>query len=161
METIRIATLNINGMTSPTKIAMMENFLHTWEIDILLVQEVTKQVLHNLRGYQTLYNIGTNCRGTAIIAKEGITFENITRIPSGRAIAARFNDCWLINIYAPSGTAGRQDREALFTCELSHVLTQPANNILMAGDFKCTLEKGDATGTLNQSRALTSIIRGM
>ena len=140
---------------------MMENFLHTWEIDILLVQEVTKQVLHNLRGYQTLYNIGTNCRGTAIIAKEGITFENITRIPSGRAIAARFNDCWLINIYAPSGTAGRQDREALFTCELSHVLTQPANNILMAGDFKCTLEKGDATGTLNQSRALTSIIRGM
>jgi exonuclease III len=161
METIRIATLNINGMTSPTKIAMMENFLHTSEIDILLVQEVTKQVLHNLQGYQTLYNIGTNCRGTAIIAKQGITFENITRIPSGHAIAAKFNDYWLINIYAPSRMACRQEREAFYTCELSHILSQPANNILMAGDFNCTLEKGNATGTLNQSRGLTEIIRGM
>ena len=161
METIRIATLNINGMTSPTKIAMIENFLHTWDIDILLIQEITQQVIHNLRGYQTWYNIGTNCRGTAIIAKEGITLENITRIPSGRAIAARYNDCWLINIYAPSGTACRQDREAFFTGELTTILTHPANNILMAGDFNCTLEKGDATGTLNHSRALTEIIRGM
>jgi exonuclease III len=161
METIKIATLNLNGMTSPTKIAMMENFLNTWEIGVLLVQAVTKHVLHNLRGYQTLYNTGTNCRGTAIIAKQGITFENITRIPSGRAIAARFNDCWLINIYAPSGTARRQEREAFYTCKLAHVRTQPANNILMAGDFNCTLEKGDATGTLNQSRGPTEIIRGM
>jgi hypothetical protein len=31
----------------------------------------------------------------------------------------------------------------------------------MAGDFNCTLEKGDATGTLNKSRGLTEIIRGM
>jgi exonuclease III len=115
METIRIATLNKNGLTSLTKIAMMENFLHTWEIDILLVQEVTKQVLQNLRGYQALYNIGTNGRGTAIIVKLELTFENITRIPSGRAIAARFNDCWLINIYAPSGTVRRQERAEFYT----------------------------------------------
>jgi hypothetical protein len=31
----------------------------------------------------------------------------------------------------------------------------------MPGDFNCTLEKGDATGKLNQSRGLTEIIRGM
>ena len=140
---------------------MLENFLCTWEIDILLVQEVTKQVLHNLRGYSTLYNIGTNGRGTAIIAMEGVTLENITRIPSGHANAARFNDCWIINVYFPSGTARKQDRETFHSCEFSHVLTQASSNVLMAGDFNCTLEQGNSTGALNQCRALTGLIRGM
>jgi exonuclease III len=92
---------------------MLENFLHASDIDILLVQEVTKHVLHYLRSYSTIYNIGAYGRGTAIIAKEGITLENQTRLPSGRAIAAKFKECWLINVYAPSGTARRQERETL------------------------------------------------
>jgi len=71
---------------------MLENFLRAWDIDILLVQEVTKQVLHDLRGYSTLYNIGTNGRGTAIVAMEGITLENLTRLPSGRAIEAKLDN---------------------------------------------------------------------
>jgi exonuclease III len=112
MASIHIATLNINGMTSRTRISMLENFLRAWDIDILHVQEVTKHVLHDLRGYSTIYNIGAYGRVTAIIAKEGITLENLTRLPSGRAIAAKFKECWLINVYAPSGTARRHERHS-------------------------------------------------
>ena len=140
---------------------MLENFLRAWDIDILLVQEVTKQVLREFRGYSTLYNIGTNGRGTAIIAREGTTLENLTRIPPGRAIAANFKDCWIINFYAPSETARRQDREIFYSCELPHVLSQASRNVLMAGDFNCTLEQGDSAGALNHCRALTELLRGM
>jgi exonuclease III len=38
---MKLATLNINGMTDPTRIEMLESFLRHHEIDILLVQEVT------------------------------------------------------------------------------------------------------------------------
>jgi hypothetical protein len=118
-------------------------------------------VLQDLRGYSTLYNIGTNSRGTAIIAREGITLVNLTRLPSGHAIAAKLKDCSIINVYAPSGTARRQDRETFYSCELPHVLTQESRNVLMAGGFNCTLEQGDSTEAMNHCRALTELLRGM
>jgi len=36
----KIATLNINGMATPPRIAMLEDFLQKQEIDIFLLQEV-------------------------------------------------------------------------------------------------------------------------
>jgi exonuclease III len=50
MASMKIATLNINGLTSPTRIAMLEAFLRFQEIDILPVQEVTQHVLHDING---------------------------------------------------------------------------------------------------------------
>ena len=118
MSIIRIATLNINGMAALTRITMLAEFLRTWEIDILLVQEVTQPVLHGIAGYTTQYNIGTSRRGTAIVARDGITLTNVTRLPSGMAITVRFQDLWIINVYAPSGTARRQESEIFYASEL-------------------------------------------
>ena len=160
MSSIHIATLNINGMTSQTKIVMLETFVRAWDIDILLVQEVTQHVLHDIRGYTTRYNIGANGRGTAIIAKEGIVLENVTCIPPGRAIAARFNKCWIVNVYAPSGTARRHEREMFYNSELPQLLIDTSRQILMAGDFNSTLQQRDTTGALNYSRALSDL-KGM
>jgi exonuclease III len=41
MLVIKIATLNINGITAPTRVGMLSDFITRREIDILLVQEVT------------------------------------------------------------------------------------------------------------------------
>jgi exonuclease III len=112
---------------------MLENFLRAWEIDILLVQEVTKHVLHDLRGYSTMYNIGAYGRGTAIIAREGITQENLTRLPSGSAIEEKFKECWLINVYAPSGTTRRHERETFYSSDLPRLLTNTSQHLLMEG----------------------------
>lgn len=101
MSTIRIATLNINGVAALTRITMLADFIRTWEIAILIPQEVTQPVLHDFGGYTTHYNIGTSRRGTAIVAREGITLMNVTRLPSRRAISASFQDLWIINVYAP------------------------------------------------------------
>jgi exonuclease III len=111
MTCVGVATLNINGMATPTRIKRLEDFLRSWEIDILFLQEVTQQVFHDFKGYNTQYNMGTTRRGAAIIARNGINSTNINRLPSGRAIAARFRELWTLNICAPSGTARRQERE--------------------------------------------------
>jgi exonuclease III len=95
-------TLNINDMTPLTIITMPREFLRTWEIAILLFQEVTQHVLHDHKGYTTHYNIQTSRRGTAIVARDGINLTNVTRLPSGRAIAVGFRELWLIKVYAPS-----------------------------------------------------------
>ena len=56
---------------------MLVECMRLQEIDILLVQEVTKPALHNIYGYNTRYNIGATMRGTAIITRDSISLENV------------------------------------------------------------------------------------
>jgi len=100
MASIKIATLNINGMTSPTRIAMLHALIGRQEIDIPLLQEVT---YHILRDTPHNINIGANRRGTALVARDGINQENITMSQSGRAMATKFGEIWNINVFAPFG----------------------------------------------------------
>ena len=57
------------------------------------------------------------------MVKEGITLNDIKRIPSGRGIAAKFNGTWIVNIYAPSGTEKKQEREHFYNSELTYIFT--------------------------------------
>jgi len=96
MITTNIATLNINGITSTTRMQMLRNFINKHGIDILFMQEVTHPSLDNLKGYTVYCNIGTSQRGPAIVEKDNIELSNITKMPSGRAIAAEFKGIWLL-----------------------------------------------------------------
>jgi len=101
---------------------MLSNFIFKQDIDILLVQEVTHLGIGNIYGYTTHYNIGTSQRGTAIIARDNIELRNITKIPTGRAIAAEHKGTWIINIYAPSGAAKRGELDKFFNTGLIYLL---------------------------------------
>jgi exonuclease III len=68
----KLMTLNINGITSETKIGMQEALLWKQGIDIALLQEVTNNKINTLRGYTSYINEGTEKRGTAIVLKDGI-----------------------------------------------------------------------------------------
>jgi exonuclease III len=80
---------------------MLETFLRLQEIVMLLLQEVTQYILDVLHGYTTYYNVGTSMRGTAIVTRDEIQLTSVSKIPSGRMIAAKFREVWIINIYAP------------------------------------------------------------
>jgi hypothetical protein len=67
---------------------MLVDILRLQEFDILIIQQVTKLVLHDIYGYTTHYNIGVSIQGRAILTREGIILENVSLLPSGRAIAA-------------------------------------------------------------------------
>lgn len=97
---------------------MLNEFIQKQEIDIILLQEVTHTDFEMIRGYTAHLNVGTNKRGTAILTREQISLTNITRLPSGRGMAASYQGIWLVNLYAPSGTANRQEREDFYNAEL-------------------------------------------
>ena len=110
-HTYKIATLNINGIATYTKMSMLADFLKRQDIDIALVQEVTHNEFTNIHEYNAIVNEGTDKRGTAILVKTGLQIQDIKRMPSGRGIAAMFQGIWIINIYAPSGAEKRVERE--------------------------------------------------
>jgi len=106
-------------------------------------------------------NIGINKRGTAILTREQISLTKITRLPSGREMAASYQGIWFVNLYAPSGTANRQERENFYNVEVVYLLRSLPSTMILGGDFNCVLSKADCTGNLNFSKALNKLVRGL
>ena len=97
-NSVKIATININGITAPLRISMLTEFIRMHELDILLVQEVTHPETLNVKGYAAHLNVGTSMRGTAILARNEITLTNIIKVPSGRAMGVTYNGLLIINV---------------------------------------------------------------
>jgi exonuclease III len=157
-QTYRIMTLNINGTTSPTRLLMLREFIHKNDGDFVLLQKVTNVNTINIRGYQMVENIGTTERGTAILSKVDLQLWWIKRLPSGRGIAAYFDNTCIINLYAPSGAAHHADREAFFNTEMLDLIPHTPTDTIIAGDFKCVISNVDCTGHCDRSRALERLI---
>jgi len=69
-EIYKIATLNINSLQSHTRIAMLEEFMRTQEMDFIFLEEVMEPKLDTIREYAAYTNIRTNRRGTANLTRE-------------------------------------------------------------------------------------------
>jgi exonuclease III len=138
-EIYKIATLNINGMATPPRIAMLEDFLQKQEVDIIFLQEVTRPVFDDIRGFTAYTNIGTTGRGTAITTRDHIQLTNILCLPTGRGMAAQFQNVTIVNIYAPSGASRRRDKENFFSNELPYLLRGIPPSLLVGGDFNSVL----------------------
>jgi exonuclease III len=110
---------------------------------------VTHTKITSFRRYNTYVNVGTENRGTAILAKEGLPLTNTNSLPSGRGIAVNFEGIKIINIYNPSGAEKRMEREAFYNTEVPILLLSTTAEILLAGDFNCSLPRGQhGTGKL-------------
>jgi exonuclease III len=161
MQTLKMATLNINGIESDTRMRMLNEFLYKQDVDVALLQEVTHDKFDLIHGYNVILNIGTEQRGTAILTKWEYTPTDVKRIPSGRGMAAGISGICIINLYAHSGAEKRQDRERFFNQDILHLFPTNSNQIIMAGDFNCVLTPNDCTGTPNMSKSLKTLITGM
>jgi endonuclease/exonuclease/phosphatase family metal-dependent hydrolase len=64
----------------------------------------------------------------------------------------------VVNIYAPSGTAKRLEREAFFNEDLPCILGTHFDDIILCGDFNCVLRATDATGQGVFSRSLATLV---
>jgi exonuclease III len=62
-------TLNINSIASDTRMGMLNDFMHKQDVDVALLQEVTHDKFELIHGYNVMLNVGTDRRGTAILAK--------------------------------------------------------------------------------------------
>ena len=144
MNVLKIATLNINGIHTPTTVAMLHNFLRYQDLEILFLQ-VTHPDIGELSAYVTHTNVGTTMTGTVFVKRNELQVTNITKLPSGRGIAAKCERIRLLNAYATSGVAKEAERESFFNTDLVYLLHSAPSNLLLDGEFKCVLEASDTT----------------
>jgi len=135
----KIATLNINGTATTHRVAMLQDLLEKQEIDIILLQDVTRPVFDDSRGFTAYTNIGTTGREAAILTRDHIQFTNIVCLPTGRGMAADFQNVTIVNIYTPSGAERRRDMENVFSNELPCLLRGIPPSLLIGGDFNSLL----------------------
>jgi exonuclease III len=101
MQAFKIATLNINGVSSPTKLRILADWLRRQDVDVRFLQEATTPDIGQIPGYTTYYNIGTTMMETVILARSTLQLIKITLLPSGRAMAATLGELRIFNIYVP------------------------------------------------------------
>jgi exonuclease III len=80
------------------RVGMLADYIRRHELDIVLIQEITNTGLLNMPGYDTYYNVGTQMRGTAIMARSDITLTHFSKLPTGRTIAAEYKGLHTVNI---------------------------------------------------------------
>ena len=152
-----IGTININTITNQTKRNALRTFIRTMKLDIIFLQEVENENL-SIPGYNVVSNVDHARRGTAIALKERIKFSHIEKSLDGRLVALRVNNTTLCNVYAPSGTVFRAQRERLFNSTIAYYLRHRTEHTILGGDFNCVIRLCDSTGS-NPSRALQATVQ--
>jgi hypothetical protein len=71
---------------------MLETFVRVHDLELVLLQEVTHQFNTPFSGYDIHYNIGSSRRATAFLLRNTLMATNLSRIPSGRAMAVGWGD---------------------------------------------------------------------
>ena len=139
---LKILSFNLAGGT-----LFLHHLLPVERPDILLVQEVllsSQDLLLKVNPYG--YNCESNLNalnptkpGTAVIWREGIPVAETRVIVEGRLQSVTVGAVTFFNVYAPSGSAGRREREQLSTSELFHELSTAGQAGLpwLAGDWNC------------------------
>jgi hypothetical protein len=113
------------------------------------------------KGYKAVMNIGANGRGTAVIHRDSMQIESTRRLPSGRGVVVNLDNVTIVNIYAPSGTARRAEREEFFNTEIIELLPVSPRKLILAGDFNCIIGDSESTDKLTHCRALGRLIQGL
>lgn len=158
--TSRIVILNITSITSATQHHMLETFLRKNEVDIALSQQLTPGANITFRFYHSYLNILISQRGTAILCKTELPLHRVGRIPTGREMVAYYGHICIINIFAPTRSSNRAEREAFFNTEITERLPRVATEMIMADDFECVLSNSDCKGQSPSSRALQWVVQG-
>ena len=121
-------------------------------MDLVFLQEVKSNTgqLSNLvggLGFSAEANIdleSPSSPGTAVIWKRSISVDNIYTFVSCRLQVVLTENYVLMNVYAPSGSAKRQERSFFFSHELFKVFSLfPGRTYLLCGEWNCVLSPLD------------------
>ena len=140
---------------------MLEEFIRRHDTHIAVLQKVTNVHSITMKGYQVIDNVGILGRGMAILNKEDLQMHTIQHLPSGRGRAVHYNNICFINVYAPSGTSKRTERETFFNLDIINILPRTPADIIMAGDFNCVQSDSNCTGHRYSSRSFDKLIQGL
>lgn len=154
----KIASININAISSAVKRGLLKDFVRNNDIDFIFLQEVAFENFDFLPTHFSLVNSSNECNGTAVLIRNNFEFSNVLMHPSGRILSVSIEGFNFINVYAHSGSKYRKERDALFSEEIVPHLSTDLPNIIL-GDFNCIILKGDSNGIVkNISQGLKTLI---
>ena len=148
MDTLKIATLNCNGISDFSKRKDIFDYLRQQDVSIYFLQEThlkdsEEMFIRTGWGYQViLAGNSSNAGGTAILFKNNFEFtiNRVEKDPNGQFIFLDITfmdkNFTLVNLYAPS-----QGDDYSFFDNISTLLEDfSENQIIIAGDFNCVLD---------------------
>lgn len=158
---LTIITLNVNCIQNTIKWAQFEDFIKTNNADIILIQEISAKQINLTCPYNVYINAGTCNRGTAIITKPGLELTNIACHPDGRIITGKLKDTLIVNIYAPSGSRNRIERNEFFRQTILPYINNGHDRMIIGGDFNCILQSKDTQGRNNMCWPLQLLVENL
>lgn len=161
--TYAIATINVNGISNVTKIDAVRTFVRLMDLDIVFFQEVDGEHF-DMFGYDLIYNIDHGKNGTAIAIRSTIRYDMVEKSLDTRVIKLRVNErITVCNIYAPSGSNRRAQRESFFSETVPYYLRNISEYTVMGGDFNCIENSSDSSNVrcANFSTNLKSITQNL
>ena len=144
--TLKIASLNINGIKSTAKQNELWRFIRENEIDVLGVQEFnTRHLEVPVPDYKIKIGYNGSELGSAVIYNTQLDLKDTETSSSGRIIKMSFKNFTLINVYGYQPGLGTEKRNHFFLRELPHYI--PVNNqpVILLGDFNASLSSTDKT----------------
>lgn len=148
----------MNGISSRNKIDALRAFVFLMELDIILLQEVTEEI--EINGFDSHSNLDYRKRGTAILIKSHIKTSRVQRSIDSRILSIQIDDHLTIcNVYAPSGTTHKAEREKFFTDSIQHYINHGSGKLIIGGDFNAVIDKKDANHTSNHSQSLKFLVQ--
>ena len=163
-KTLRISTINVNGICETGKRCKVLALLRDCEADIILVQETHSISLNDWEGISHCAYLSNYSAGAAILFKKNFSgsVNPIYIYDDGRIVAVDVdffgNKLRILSVYAPNVPADRK----FFFSNLSDHLSMSRHNIV-GGDFNCvdsieldTFNHSDSSSSLQGSQELRS-----
>ena len=119
-------------------------------LDILLLQEVrmsSLQIENELTGFNAVVNIDHNnvsLPGTAIVWRKDIPVNDVIALSPCRLQVATVGPYVIINLYAPSGSSKKHERNIFYSQDVFTALhLHKELSIVIGGDYNCLLQPED------------------
>lgn len=159
--TRKLATINLNAISSRVKQHLLKEFVWNNDLDVIFMQEVAFENFAFLPTHKALINISDDGKGTGILVRSNIEFSNLVMNCNGRIISLVIDGVNFVNVYGHSGTKYKKERDLLFTDELLIHLGEFRENVIL-GDFNCIIDKNDSSGPVkNMCKGLRKMVTEM
>lgn len=157
----KIASININAISSTLKKNLLRDFIKNNDVDVIFLQEVAFENFNFISSHVAFVNISDDNKGTAVLVRKNVDFSNILLNPNGRITSISVGGINFVNIYAHSGSGYRKERDVLFTQDIIPHLSSNESNVVL-GDFNCILLKKDSNGSVkNISQGLKQLVENL
>ena len=147
LSNMNILSLNV-GMSS--SLAGLSSLLCSENLDLIFLQEVrpnSSEIESLLPGYKCETNLDVenpSRPGTALVWRSTVPVDNVINFFPYRIQVATLGPYFIVNVYGPSGSDKKHERENFYGQNVFNVLQLcPQKRLICGGDFNCILNPLD------------------